>query len=71
MALDAPSGGVSYASNVVRSMSVGEKTSTMGVPFTPSQKGKATVSGTFSFSVCTEDKCLIEKRPLSVTVDVD
>lgn len=71
MTLDAPSGGVSYPEAVVRSMSIGAERSTMSVAFTPSQQGKATVSGTLSFSVCTADKCLIEKRPLSVTVDVD
>jgi len=71
MALDGPSGGVSYPTNPVRGMSVSEKTASMAVPFSVSQKGKATVSGTLSFSVCTEDKCVIEKRPLSVTVDVD
>jgi hypothetical protein len=70
MALDAPSG-VSYASQTVRGASVSEKSTTLGVPFTAASKGKATVGGTFSFSVCTDDKCLIEKRPLSVNIDVD
>lgn len=71
MALDAPSGSVSYASQTVRGMSIADKTSTMSVPFTATAPGKATISGTFSFSVCTEDKCLIEKRKLAVTIDVD
>jgi hypothetical protein len=71
MALDAPGGGVSYPQNPVKGMSVSEKSGSMAVPFKASQKGKATISGTLSFSVCTEDKCLIEKRALSVTVDVD
>ncbi len=57
--------------STVRGMSVSEKTATMSVPFTPSQKGRSTVSGTLSFSVCTADKCLIEKRKLAVSVDVD
>lgn len=70
MALDAPAG-VSYASQTVRSANVGEKSTTLGVPFTAAAKGKATVGGTFSFSVCTDDKCLIEKRPLAVSIDVD
>ncbi len=70
MALSAPSG-VSFASQTVRGASIGKKTTTLGIPFTAGPKGKGTIAGTFSFSVCTDDKCLIEKRPLSVTIDVD
>lgn len=70
MALDAPSG-VSYAPQTVRGASISEKTTTLGVPFTAGAKGKGTIAGTFSFSVCTADKCLIEKRPLSVSIDID
>lgn len=44
---------------------------TMKVPFTPQASGKHRLSGRFSFSVCTEEKCLIEKRDLAVDVDVD
>lgn len=43
---------------------------TMPVAFTP-ESGKRTVAGTFSFSVCTEDKCLMEKRDLALDVNVD
>lgn len=71
MALDAPVGGISYPSTVVKGMNIADKTSTMSVPFSATAKGKATISGTFSFSVCTDDKCLIEKRKLAVTIDVD
>jgi hypothetical protein len=42
----------------------------MPVGFTP-EAGKRTVSGVFSFSVCTEDKCLMEKRDLLIDVNVD
>lgn len=44
---------------------------TMPVSFTPDAAGKRTVAGTFSFSVCTEDKCLMEKRDLALEVNVD
>jgi hypothetical protein len=57
--------------STIKGMSVSEKSASMAVPFTPSQKGRTTVSGTLSFSVCTADKCLIEKRKLSVSVDAD
>lgn len=42
----------------------------MPVSFTP-EAGKRTVAGTFSFSVCTEDKCLMEKQELALDVNVD
>jgi hypothetical protein len=42
----------------------------MTVPFTPSASGSRRVSGEFSFSVCTDDKCLIEKRKLAIDVAV-
>jgi hypothetical protein len=43
---------------------------TMRVPFTPDGAGARTVSGQFAFSVCTEETCLMEKRDLSLVVDV-
>ena len=43
---------------------------TMRVPFTPDGAGKRAVSGQFAFSVCTEETCLMEKRDLTLVVDV-
>jgi hypothetical protein len=43
---------------------------TMPVTFSAEKAGKATVAGQFAFSVCTEETCLIEKRDLSLSVDV-
>jgi hypothetical protein len=68
--LDAPSSGVSYPESTVRGMQVSPKRSSMSIPFLPTQTGKATISGQLSFSICTEERCVIEKRKLSVTVDV-
>jgi hypothetical protein len=45
-------------------------TAVMPVAFTP-EAGKRTVAGTLSFSVCTEDKCLMEKRELALDVAVE
>jgi hypothetical protein len=42
----------------------------MPVSFTP-DAGKRTVAGQFSFSVCTEDKCLMEKRDLLLDLTVE
>ena len=41
------------------------------VAFTPESAGKKKIAGQFSFSVCTDDKCLIEKRDLALDVQVD
>jgi hypothetical protein len=41
---------------------------TMNVGFTPEAAGKHTISGVLQFSVCTDDKCLIEKRDLALEV---
>ena len=43
----------------------------MPVSFTPDGAGKRTVAGQFAFSVCTEDKCLMEKRDLMLDVVVE
>jgi hypothetical protein len=43
----------------------------MPVSFTPDGAGKRTVAGQFAFSVCTEDKCLMEKRDLALDVNVE
>jgi hypothetical protein len=43
----------------------------MPVSFTPDGAGKRTVAGQFAFSVCTEDKCLMEKRDLLLDVTVE
>ncbi|MEZ4226765.1 MAG: hypothetical protein R3B13_37830 [Polyangiaceae bacterium] len=48
-----------------------EKTSAeLTVKFTPKAPGKHRLAGEFSFSVCSADKCLIEKRKLSAEVSV-
>jgi hypothetical protein len=71
LVLDPPSAGVSYPQQTVRGMAVGEKRSTMSVPFSVAQPGSATIAGTLHFSICTADKCLIEKQKVSVTVQAD
>jgi hypothetical protein len=43
---------------------------TMPVTFSADKAGKAIVAGQFAFSVCTDETCLIEKRDLSLAVDV-
>lgn len=48
-----------------------EKRATMLVGFTPDAPGKHVLAGQFSFSVCTDDKCLIEKRDLALDVTAE
>jgi hypothetical protein len=43
----------------------------MPVAFTADAAGKRTVAGQLAFSVCTEDKCLMEKRDLLLDVTVE
>jgi hypothetical protein len=47
-----------------------EKRAVMNVGFTADKPGKSKMVGQFSFSVCTADKCLIEKRNLSLDMNV-
>lgn len=41
------------------------------LPLTPEKAGAAKVAGIVAFSVCSEDKCLIEKVPLSLALKVE
>ena len=43
----------------------------MKVGFTPESKGEKTLAGVFSFSLCSADRCLVEKRDLSLRIPVD
>jgi hypothetical protein len=70
LTLDAPPSGVTYPSNVVRGMQVDGKHASMVVPFTPGRAGTFSVGGTLSFSICTADRCLVDKARISVPVDV-
>lgn len=61
--------GLTYPEPVVRgSASVAPSKTTIRVPFVATVKGKSTVQGKFSFSVCTDAQCLIESRDVSLAV---
>ena len=68
----ADSAGVSFANKIVTKdkAKIEHMKVTMAVPFTAGEAGKKRIHGTFHFSLCTEDKCLIEKRSLALDVDV-
>lgn len=42
---------------------------TVPIAFTPESAGKHTLAGQLSFSVCTDDKCMIEKRELALDIE--
>ncbi len=65
--------GLSFASKKVQkdAVKLEHKRATMAVPFTAEEAGKHTISGTFKFSVCTEEQCLIKKEDLALAVDVN
>ncbi|HEY6726362.1 MAG TPA: hypothetical protein VI197_20140 [Polyangiaceae bacterium] len=65
--------GVQFASMKVAegAVKLEQKRATMSVPFTPNQAGERTISGTFKFSVCTDEQCLIKKQELALAVTVE
>jgi hypothetical protein len=64
--------GVKFAAAVVGKdkAKVEKQKATMPVAFVPESAGQHTVAGQFLFSVCTDENCLMEKRDLSLVVDV-
>jgi len=62
--------GVSFPEGTVRGMQVTPGRSTMAIPFVPQQEGAVSIAGTLHFSVCTEERCLVEQSRLAVTVRV-
>jgi hypothetical protein len=66
------SAGVKYSAAVVGKdkATIEKMKATMPVAFVPESAGQRTVAGQLLFSVCTDENCLMEKRDLSLTVDV-
>jgi hypothetical protein len=65
--------GVTYRTAVFTKddVKLDEKQATMKVDFTPDSAGSKTVSGQFAFSVCSAERCLVEKRDLTLNVAVN
>lgn len=65
--------GLKYAAMVVGkdAAKVEHMKAVVPVSFTPDGAGKRSVAGQLAFSVCTEDKCLMEKRDLALDVVVE
>ena len=63
--------GLKFANLVVAkdSVKLEPARATVPVAFTPESAGKHTLAGQLSFSVCTDDKCMIEKRELALDIE--
>jgi hypothetical protein len=62
--------GITYPQAVIGrdAMRISNTQAEFSVPLTPSRSGKLTVGGDFAFSLCTADRCLIEKRALALEI---
>lgn len=65
-----PAAGVTYPAPVAKGMQVTPAQGVMPVPVVAGPAGQATVKGKLAFSVCTEERCLIEKRELALDVEI-
>lgn len=65
--------GVSYPKPVVGrdEGTFTEKKAVLRVPFVAANAGEAKVGGTLSFSVCSDEKCLIDKQALEAVAKVE
>lgn len=68
-----PADGVSYPKPTVGrdDATFSETTAVLRVPFVAENAGEVKVGGTLSFSVCSDDKCLIDKQALAAAFKVD
>ncbi len=67
-----PTDGVTFPNSTLTrdAMKLEAMAVSLKVPFTPTRSGALTISGEFAFSLCTADRCLIEKRALSTEIQV-
>jgi hypothetical protein len=68
--LGAAPAGIAYPEATVKGMEVTPSRSVLKVPIQAQSAGKATVSGTLQFSVCNDERCLVEKKELSLNLEV-
>lgn len=62
--------GVKLGADVVTEAKISKPMTVIDIPIATAAPGKHDVSGSFHFSVCTEEICEIEKRDLTMTVTV-
>jgi hypothetical protein len=66
----APAAGVSYPAPVAKGMQITPAQGVLPVPVVAGPAGQATVKGKLAFSVCTEERCLVEKRELALDLEI-
>jgi hypothetical protein len=66
----APAAGVTYPAPIAKGMQVTPAEGVLAVPIVAGPAGQATIKGNLAFSVCTEERCLVEKRELALDVDI-
>lgn len=68
-----PGAGVKFPSEVVTkdAVTLEPMRATMKVDLVPQTAGAQQVSGQFSFSVCSAERCLVEKRDVTTTIRVN
>lgn len=62
--------GANAPATAVTSAQVSPTRTTLQFPVTAKQVGRASISGTFAFSVCTAEQCLVERAPLVLGFEV-
>jgi hypothetical protein len=62
--------GLTYPEPTVKGAKVTPERSVLAIPVRAQAAGKATVSGTLQFSVCNDERCLVEKRELALNLEV-
>jgi len=69
---DPPPAGVTFPKMVLKKEDgkFEEHQATIKIPFTAANAGKTKIAGVFSFSVCSDKNCFMEKAELDVEVDV-
>jgi serine/threonine-protein kinase len=67
-----PCSGLRYPNLTIRdeAIKLEKMKGSVAVPFIPESAGSKILAGTFAFSVCSEERCLVEKRDLSLKIEV-
>ena len=59
------------AESTIRGMKISGATAQLSIPVVPKSAGKTTLRGKLYFSVCTDDRCLVERQDISLALNVE